>query len=246
MMILLDEMNLARIEYYFSDFLSRLESRPGIKSIGNYNERKDSEIELEIPGMIKPPRIFPGYNLLFAGTMNEDESTQSLSDKVMDRANILHFAAPQTLGKNHTEKEKETEETTALSQKTWNKWVRPVTYADRHNNATEHVEELMKLMKAFKRPFGHRLGRAMIAYVANYPEAESAWAFKHAIADQIEMRLLPKLRGIDAERTNAEFAKLVKFVRDDVEDDELADAIGKSVQTAIDGTGQFVWTGVTR
>ena len=246
MMILLDEMNLARIEYYFSDFLSRLESRPGIKSIGDYNERKDSEIELEIPGMTKPPRIFPGYNLLFAGTMNEDESTQSLSDKVMDRANILHFAAPQTLGENHTEKEKETEETTVLSQKTWNKWVRPVTYADRHNNATEQVEELMKLMKAFKRPFGHRLGRAMIAYVANYPEAESAWAFKHAIADQIEMRLLPKLRGIDAERTNAEFAKLDKFVRDDVEDDELADAIFKSVQTAIDGTGQFAWTGVTR
>lgn len=28
MMILLDEMNLARVEYYFSDFLSRLESRP--------------------------------------------------------------------------------------------------------------------------------------------------------------------------------------------------------------------------
>ena len=28
MMVLLDEMNLARVEYYFSDFLSRLESRP--------------------------------------------------------------------------------------------------------------------------------------------------------------------------------------------------------------------------
>ena len=40
--------------------------------------RKDAEIELEIPtpdGQV--PRIVPGYNLLFAGTMNEDESTQS-------------------------------------------------------------------------------------------------------------------------------------------------------------------------
>lgn len=28
LLVLLDEMNLARVEYYFSDFLSRLETRP--------------------------------------------------------------------------------------------------------------------------------------------------------------------------------------------------------------------------
>ena len=47
--------------------------------------------------MEDPPRLFPGYNLLFAGTMNEDESTQSLSDKVVDRTNILRFSAPKTI-----------------------------------------------------------------------------------------------------------------------------------------------------
>jgi 5-methylcytosine-specific restriction endonuclease McrBC GTP-binding regulatory subunit McrB len=77
MMILLDEMNLARVEYYFSDFLSRLESRPRPSDVGNKSERKDAEIELEIPNMERAPRIFPGYNLLFAGTMNEDESAYS-------------------------------------------------------------------------------------------------------------------------------------------------------------------------
>jgi predicted nucleic acid-binding Zn-ribbon protein len=62
MMILLDEMNLARVEYYFSDFLSRLESRPRPRDVGDANERKDAEIELEIPNMKRAPRIFPGYN----------------------------------------------------------------------------------------------------------------------------------------------------------------------------------------
>lgn len=244
MMILLDEMNLARVEYYFSDFLSRLESRPEAGAVTDNNERKDAEIELEIPKMINPPRIFPGYNLLFAGTMNEDESTQSLSDKVVDRANILRFAAPKKI------KEAQTvgtvEPTLALSRRTWQGWVRPITNADRRGNATQQVEKLVELMKAFKRPFGHRLGRAMIAYVANYPEVEGARAFEDAIADQIEMRLLPKLRGIEVELATAEFSRLVGLVRDEFGDDKLAEAIEASIQLANDGTGQFVWSGVTR
>ena len=44
MMILLDEMNLARVEYYFSDFLSRLESRPRRDLVADANQRKDAEI----------------------------------------------------------------------------------------------------------------------------------------------------------------------------------------------------------
>lgn len=244
MMILLDEMNLARVEYYFSDFLSRLESRPEASAITDKNERKDAEIELEIPKMINPPRIFPGYNLLFAGTMNEDESTQSLSDKVVDRANILRFAAPKKIKEAQTKGT--IEPTLALSRSTWQGWVRPITSADRRGHATQQVEKLVDLMKAFKRPFGHRLGRAMIAYVANYPEVEGARAFEDAIADQIEMRLLPKLRGIEVEMATAEFSRLIGLVRDEFGDDKLAEAIEASIQLANDGTGQFVWTGVTR
>jgi uncharacterized coiled-coil DUF342 family protein len=244
MMILLDEMNLARVEYYFSDFLSRLESRPEAGAVTDKNERKDAEIELEIPKMINPPRIFPGYNLLFAGTMNEDESTQSLSDKVVDRANILRFAAPKKIKEAQTTGT--VEPTLALSRSTWQGWVRPITNADRRGNATQQVEKLVDLMKAFKRPFGHRLGRAMIAYVANYPEVEGTRAFEDAIADQIEMRLLPKLRGIEVELATAEFSRLVGLVRDEFGDDKLAEAIEASIQLANDGTGQFVWSGVTR
>ena len=94
LLVLLDEMNLARVEYYFSDFLSRLESRPGREQSAEATVRKDAELELDIPVPRDQttPRIFPGYNVLFAGTMNEDESTQSLSDKVVDRANVLRFA----------------------------------------------------------------------------------------------------------------------------------------------------------
>lgn len=243
MMILLDEMNLARVEYYFSDFLSRLESRPRPLDVGNENERKDAEIELEIPNMEHPPRIFPGYNLLFAGTMNEDESTQSLSDKVVDRANILRFSAPKKIKDGKAEGT--VEPTMALSQQTWESWGRSIASVDSVGRVTGRLEQMVDLMRDFKRPFGHRLGRAIMAYAANYPEVEGGRGVDDALADQVEMRLLPKLRGVEIDMAGPQFSNLINFVERELGDDALAQAIDESMSLA-ETSGQFVWSGVTR
>ncbi len=243
MMILLDEMNLARVEYYFSDFLSRLESRPRPSDVGDANERKDAEIELEIPNMQMPPRIFPGYNLLFAGTMNEDESTQSLSDKVVDRANILRFAAPKKIKEGHAEGD--VEPTRALSRETWTRWGRSSAHVDGDARVTARVEQMVDLMREFQRPFGHRLGRAIMAYAANYPEVEGGRGVDDALADQVEMRLLPKLRGVEVDMAAPQFSNLMTFVDRDLGDAPLAEAIDESVRLS-EATGQFVWRGVSR
>jgi hypothetical protein len=243
MMILLDEMNLARVEYYFSDFLSRLESRPRPSDVSDANERKDAEIELEIPNMERPPRIFPGYNLLFAGTMNEDESTQSLSDKVVDRANILRFSAPKKIKDGKAEGT--VEPTIALSQQTWESWGRSSASVDSDRRVIGRVEQMVDLMRDFKRPFGHRLGRAIMAYAANYPEIEGGRGVDDALADQVEMRLLPKLRGVEIDMAGPQFSKLMNFVERELGDDALAQAIDESMSLA-ETTGQFVWSGVTR
>lgn len=246
LMVLLDEMNLARVEYYFSDFLSRLESRPSATNVRNAELRKDAEIELEIP-MPKgreAPRIFPGYNLLFAGTMNEDESTQSLSDKVVDRANVLRFAAPKKL-KTATVSQKLLEPQ-ALSAKRWNSWVRDSKEFEEKPLVQSSLNTMIELMSAFKRPFGHRLGKAIVAYVANYPLIGGSPVLHAPLADQVEMRLLPKLRGLEVHSFDEPFSKLRDFVARDLEDEALAQAIEDSRQAAQDGSGQFVWNGVIR
>jgi len=244
LMILLDEMNLARVEYYFSDFLSRLESRPSADRVAEIALRKDAEIELEIP-MPKgtaSPRVFPGYNLLFAGTMNEDESTQSLSDKVVDRANVLRFAAPKSIKtKAGAGKPQEPE---ALSAKRWRSWVKPASSVEGDAVVASSLEKMVDLMSRFKRPFGHRLGRAIVAYAANYPAGPQGRDLRIPLADQVEMRLLPKLRGVEAD--NASFGELRDFVARDLQDEILAKAIDEAIRAAEDGSGQFVWTGVTR
>ena len=245
LMIMLDEMNLARVEYYFSDFLSRLESRPIKSRVSEGNERKDAEIELEIPGQDNQTvRLFPGYNLLFAGTMNEDETTQSLSDKVIDRANVLRFGAPEALV--DLDVTGSPPATYALSKSRWQKWVRNVAslQADRPL-VDDSIGKMSDLMKEFGRPFGHRLGGAMKSYVSNYPETDGMDRIRVALADQVEMRLLPKLRGVDVDDYAGQFGQLQNFVQSELNDTKLSDAIERSVEMSQQNR-QFTWTGVTR
>jgi 5-methylcytosine-specific restriction protein B len=77
MFIVLDEMNLARVEYYLSDYLSAIESRQPIR-LHTVNHIKDVPQELQIP-----------HNLYVIGTINVDETTHSISDKVLDRAFVM-------------------------------------------------------------------------------------------------------------------------------------------------------------
>lgn len=245
LMIMLDEMNLARVEYYFSDFLSRLESRPNRNLVKSSNERKDAEIELEIPGQDNQTiRLFPGYNLLFAGTMNEDETTQSLSDKVIDRANVLRFGAPEELV-NSTQNVAPSP-AKALSRSRWQEWVRNPSILQADARYVDNsISKFSELMKEFGRPFGHRLAAAMRTYVANYPQTEGMDRIKVALADQIEMRLLPKLRGVDVGDYGTQFAELQTYVQNELNDSALNSAIQTSVELA-QNTSQFTWVGVTR
>ena len=92
--ILLDEMNLSRIEYYFSDFLSLMENEEDKREIKLVNIKlsrnefgKETEyLALENGHTLKVPQ-----NIWFVGTANRDESTFVISDKVYDRAHTMNF-----------------------------------------------------------------------------------------------------------------------------------------------------------
>lgn len=85
--IILDEMNLAHVEYYFSDFLSVLES--GRDENGFTRE----SIKLHsIDGLDDPPKeVKLPPNLYIIGTVNVDETTYAFSPKVLDRAFTIEF-----------------------------------------------------------------------------------------------------------------------------------------------------------
>ncbi|MDY6367398.1 MAG: hypothetical protein SPL13_02640 [Clostridia bacterium] len=86
-LMILDEMNLSRIEYYFADFLSVLEYPEEDWQIKAYLPFKDQVLPKKLEnGFISIPN-----NTWFVGTANTDDSTFTITDKVCDRAIILNF-----------------------------------------------------------------------------------------------------------------------------------------------------------
>lgn len=247
-LVLLDEMNLARVEYYFSEFLSRLEARPRYGDSGDERKRADARIAIDIRGLNSPISLFPAHNVLFAGTMNDDESTQALSDKVLDRSNILQFAAPREFPPL-TSVSGVLRPNEAQSFKSWRTWVRPdsnLTNANR-NLVDSVIGKLAEFMEDCGRPFGHRLRDAIIAYVANYPSLGNGGAdVRIPLVDQIEFRVLPKLRGLEIDGHRAAFDDLNKLLREDLNDAILADRLAELRERQVKGTGLFVWRGLTR
>lgn len=92
--IVLDEMNLSRIEYYFSDFLSLMENEPDRREIKLLNVplfRKEDNESVPYIGLTDGHTVKIPDNIWFIGTANRDESTFDISDKVYDRAYTINF-----------------------------------------------------------------------------------------------------------------------------------------------------------
>jgi 5-methylcytosine-specific restriction protein B len=97
--IILDEMNLARVEYYFAEILSVLESardpRTGYttQELPLHGERrpvKDGAAD-DPSAVAVPPSVALPPGLFVVGTVNTDETTHAFSPKVLDRAFSIEF-----------------------------------------------------------------------------------------------------------------------------------------------------------
>lgn len=92
-LIVLDEMNLARIEYYFADFLSVLEKPDKenwiVPLVSGYSELDEDQKPKYLNYSNEAANICVTNNIWFVGTANNDDSTSLITDKVYDRAQVL-------------------------------------------------------------------------------------------------------------------------------------------------------------
>lgn len=80
--IVLDEMNIARVEYYFAEMLSILE----MPRIDERNISIVSSVWDNDPKKLNDGKVFIAPNVWYIGTINNDDSTFAVADKVYDRA----------------------------------------------------------------------------------------------------------------------------------------------------------------
>jgi len=159
-LILLDEMNIARVEYYFAEMLSILEMPNADEWALDIvpNAWSTDPVKLD-HGKIKIPQ-----NIWYIGTANNDDSTFAISDKVYDRAQPINldtkgvaFDAPDTppmhMGFDHLE---------ALFQEAFDKY--PISQENLKKISQLDLWVIEKLRVAF----GNRILKQMNLFVPVY------------------------------------------------------------------------------
>jgi hypothetical protein len=248
-LVLLDEMNLAHPELYFAEFLSKLELRRG---------RKGNDvpfIPVKIGAGMKPYELSLGRNVLWTGTMNQDETTKSLSDKVLDRSIIINFPRPTELKRRlKLSPLDDKNRGPGLHKTSWQSWlVQGSDFSDEQVKPfKEFIEGMNASLSVTGRALGHRIWQSIEYYIANYPDVRAAQrkgdrdalakAMHIAFEDQLVQKVMPKLRGIDTRgKSKTECLDKIRG--------QIVAGIGGNPFNLVDdfdlacelGYGQFIW-----
>lgn len=240
-LVLMDEMNLAHVELYFAEFLSKLEQRRGC------SDHQVPTLSVKLGANIEPYLLPLGRNVLWTGTMNQDETTKSLSDKVLDRSIVINFPRPTKL---HSRKKLSAlpENQGLLPRTTWEKWLNDAEEIPSNflNEYKERIEQINECLSISGRAIGHRVWQSIQNYMMNYPtviasrgdDTEYKKALNIAFEDQLVQKIMPKLRGIE---TSGNFAtKCLNPIRQIL--DEHHPSLLDDFDYARDsGYGQFIW-----
>jgi hypothetical protein len=195
--ICFDEMNLARVEHYFSQFLSVMEMESGpSKILRLYNDNLRAELT---NSNLFPPVIPIGDNVIFVGTVNLDESTYHFSDKVLDRANVitlkvLPFPSLITLTVEGHYPVEQVEGSISFEMfESFRKKNRDIHMKEKELALLWDIHtELQKVNKNMG--VGPRIVRQMDLYLKNLPESNN-YTREEAFDKQIVQRILTKVRG---------------------------------------------------
>ena len=203
----LDEMNLSHPEQYLAPLLSAMEREGGMVEFHD-----SDETVLGLPQRIPYPR-----NLVLIGTVNMDETTMGISDKVLDRAFTLEFWD--------------------IEVDEWPGW-ETCALADTERNA---VHKLLNALMAALRParlhFGWRVIAEFVAFLERRAADSAEVAFERALDQITYAKVLPKLRGDDSQR----YRTALEACRKVLDDEDLSKSAQKveELMQDLDETGSF-------
>lgn len=188
--VLLDEMNLARVEYYFSDILSVMESRrwENGRMVSSFLLTKEvAERDLRIPN-----------NLYIIGTVNMDETTHPFSKKVLDRANTIEFNQVELDNLSFLEKLDTLVPITIGNHQLESKYLhlKDVYHLQKDivNDATNELVRINKVLESVHAHVGYRVRDEICFYLA-YNHTGELFAFEQALDYCILQKILPRISG---------------------------------------------------
>lgn len=180
--VVLDEMNLSHPEQYLAPLLSAMETGDQIEF-----HAQDGDISNVPPTIAYPP------NLVIIGTVNMDETTHGLSDKVLDRAAVIEFWD--------------------IDVDAFPGWQTSALPEARIATVRDALKGLIKALRPARLHFGWRTIHDVIGYIEQ-AERGGVIDFDSALDQAIYAKVLPKLRGEDTPRVQTAFANTGVLLRD--------------------------------
>jgi hypothetical protein len=182
--VCLDEMNLARVEYYLAECLTAMESGNALSL--------DTRWDANLPRSLRWPS-----NVYLFGTINIDESTLRVSDKVLDRAQVI-----------------DTSDIDLLPQLArWLDSTVALTPQER-DRARSMLANTWNILRNVNAHFGFRAAKAVVRFVDEAKASSGgALTLDDAIDAQLVQKILVKLRG-EGERWISPLTELEKLFRE--------------------------------
>lgn len=194
----LDEMNLARVEYYLSDFLSVIETRDR-KANGEIETDPlvDVDYYKDSDAKGKYGRVFIPENLYIVGTVNMDETTFPFSKKVLDRANTIEFSYVNLMSIVGDKKETAAQKLDNSFLKTDYLYLRDCDDAELIESICFDLEELNQILVKANLHVGYRVRDEISFYLTNNKKADLL-SKEAAFDNEIMQKILPRVQGSSA------------------------------------------------
>lgn len=204
--VILDEMNLAKVEQYFSDFLSIMESRTQDKPEGEALYLHSAGKVLAQDGLGEVPALLHiPQNVYFTGTVNIDESTYMFSPKVLDRANVIEF---NDVNLEEYEKGARATESFVLNDADVRNKLLPgateVTFSSKKDYSDavklnpgihDYLDSLLNILRQYHLHFGYRVINEVSHFVCQAHAQVKDFDLEQVLDIQILQKILPKFHG---------------------------------------------------
>ena len=199
-LVCFDEMNLAKVEYYFAQFISILENDVNNRILRIYNPKE----EINVTNADEyPAEIRLGENIIFCGTINVDESTYRLSDKVLDRANLIKLQDSDFSVYDDERPVFIVVDVTLVDKP------KPQGLTDDELSLLDELNEKLKNVNP-RFCFAHRVVNQISRYLDAIPENNIDYTREKALDKLIVQKILPKVRG-----TEEQVRDLIGYIEDD-------------------------------
>lgn len=227
-LVCLDEMNLAQVEHYFSIFIQALERPYDGREVRCFDPQSVSEA---CPFLQWSTLVLP-RNVRFIGTVNFDETTRQLSQRLLDRSNLIRLRPPRNAPEAAASIGGIRPKGVPVNLLSYQEWCRKKEQVS--PDVAAILDQLEQPLARLGCALNPRRYRALTKFTANAPE-DLCTPMK-ALDLQIAQRLLPRVRALFRPGAKDSIDQIERILEAQQGFDESLNTLNEIVQEGYTGT----------